>query len=163
MYFRSSSSVVTNDFTQLCGWSLGELCSGGKVNILHCHIRYSYHKDEFLRGIMSLKYVLVPPSGVTGCLPREIHKVLSIGASNKVGHKWVLQDFAGSWSAPTVLWAFPTVSVLAIYSAPKHWRKGPNSFFLIFLPRVICLNQHFWMLYNQQSKLISSAMLGAYF
>lgn len=76
--------------------SLYPVCSGGKVNTLNCNIRYSYHKDEILRGIMSVTHVLAPPLGVTGCLSRETHKVLSTGASVQVGHKRVLQDFAES-------------------------------------------------------------------
>lgn len=79
--------------------SLYPVCSGRKVNTLNYNTRYSYHKDEILRGITSLRHVLVPWStslGVTGCLPRKIPKDLSTGASDKGGHEQVLWDFPES-------------------------------------------------------------------
>lgn len=119
-------------------WSLNEI-SLSVLKLLHSAvIQHSSHRDYILTGIISLRHVLVHPVGTKGFLPRKIYKVLSTGASDKVGHKQVLQDFAEPGSAPVDVLVFPPCLCMCPYS--MHWGKWPNLFYLTLFPRVICLN-----------------------
>lgn len=132
----------------LCGWSLSEISlSVLRVKLLHSTvIKYI----PTIRIKSSQDYIsercLVHPLGITGCLPRKIYKVLGTGASDKVGHKQVLQDFAEPASAPMDVLAFPHCPCTCPYI--MHWGKWPNSLYFIskqpnslpLFPRVICLN-----------------------